>query len=137
MFPIQMTFTVHNADHLNALTAAATGRAAPAAAKIVEAAAAKKSETKPAVATEPAASTTTAAATAAPEPKVEASAPASAAPAELLDKDALTAAVKNAIAKVGRDPVVSLISSYGAAKAGDVDLGKRAEFDAALLALAA
>jgi len=129
MFPV--TITLNTADQLNAVMAALGNPAA----KVVEAAPAKKSEPKAAVATvaatEPAATPSTAAATAAPAPKAETSAPA------ILDKDALTAAVKNAIAKAGRDPVVALISSYGAAKAGDVAIEKRPAFDAALLALAA
>jgi hypothetical protein len=55
----------------------------------------------------------------------------------ILDKDALTTATKAAIAKVGREEVVALIASYGAAKGSEIATEKRAEFDAKLLKLAA
>mgnify|MGYP003542470027 CR=1 FL=1 len=131
MFPV--TITLNTADQLNAVMVALSGGAQMQVTPKADTE--KKSEPKAAVATvaatEPAATPPTAAATAAPAPKAETSAPA------IMDKDALTAAVKNAIAKVGRDPVVALMQSYGVGRAGEVPAEKRVTFDAALLALTA
>lgn len=143
MFPV--TITLNTADQLNAVMAAlGNPHAATVAAAIkpakTEAVAEKKSvekspspaqEQKAVAATESAATVTTAATTAAPEPKAEVS------EVKLLDADELANAVRAAIAKAGRDPVVALLSSYGVKKAGEVEAGKRPEFDAKLIALAA
>lgn len=134
MFPVTMTFTVQNIDQLNAVMATLSGGAQMQVTAEVAAVKKSKPETVAAI-TEPAATPSTAAATAAPAPKVETStAPAA---TSIMDKDALTAAVKNAIAKVGRDPVVALMQSYGVGRAGEVPAEKRVTFDAALLALVA
>lgn len=138
MFPV--TITLKSADELNAVMAALGNAPVATATKttkteaVVEKKSVEKSpppaETKAAV-TESAATVTTAATNDAPATKVDNSAPA------LLDKDALTTATKAAIAKVGRDEVVALIASYGAAKGSEISLHQRAEFDAKLLKLAA
>lgn len=134
MFPISMTLNITNAEQLLAVTNAVAGKLLVGTTETkttAKADTAKKSD----AATSGAGTTTTAAATGAQESKVSNSAPAD--PVVVLDKDALTKAVKDAIAKAGRETVVALISSYGAAKAGDVAAEKRAEFDAKLVALAA
>jgi len=130
MFPV--TITLNNAEQLNAVMAAMNiGNAAIAKASAkTEAVTEKKQEQKAPAATAPAATQATAAATDAPAAKAETS-------AAILDKDALTSATKAAIAKVGREEVVALIASYGAAKGSEIAVEKRAEFDAKLLALAA
>ena len=133
MFPV--TITLNTAEQLHAVMAAMAPEylaAQPTAtAKAAEKPAAKK--TPPAVATETAATQTTAATSVVQEKKEEVSAPAKA----LLTADELTSGVKNAIAKVGRDPVVALLKEFGAAKASEVVADRRPEFDGKLLALAA
>lgn len=134
MFPV--TITLNNAEQLNAVLAALGNAPSQAAAvKPKDQAVAEKKPVAeksppPAAVTEVAATQATAAVADAPAAKVEAS-------VAILDKDALTTATKAAIAKAGRDPVVALIQSYGAAKGSEIALEKRAEFDAKLLALAA
>ena len=140
MFPV--TITLNTADQLNAVmlalggpivgTVETTTSKAPAEKKPVAEKSpppAKNSETTAAV-TATVDTQATAAPAAAPEQKAAPS-------VAILDKDALTAATKAAIAKVGRDDVVALIQSYGAAKGSEIATEKRAEFDAKLLALAA
>jgi hypothetical protein len=138
MFPV--TITLNNADQLNAVmlalggpivgTVETTTAKAPAEKKPVAEKSpppVKNSETVAVTATVD--TQATAAPAAAPEQKAASS-------VAILDKDALTAATKAAIAKVGRDPVVALIQSYGAAKGSEIATEKRAEFDAKLIALA-
>lgn len=140
MFPV--TITLNNADQLNAVLAAMGNPHAATVAAIkpakTEAVAEKKSvekspppaqETKVAV-TESADTATTAATPAVQEQKAETS-------VKLLDADELANAVRAAIAKSGRDPVVALLGVYGVKKAGEVEAAKRPEFDAKLIALAA
>lgn len=105
-----------------------TGVAVPKAAE------AKKQEAAPAASTAPVATQPTAEASAVQDTKAPQSAPAK---VELLSADELASAVKNAIAKVGRDPVVALLTEFGVKKAGEVATEKRADFDAKLIALAA
>lgn len=133
MFPV--TITLNNAEQLNAVLAAMNlgtnvivGQVAE---KTVEKTTAKK--TSPAVVTETAATQTTAATADVREKKAEVSEQVKA----LLTADELTSSVKNAIAKVGRDPVVALLKEFGAAKASEVVADRRPEFDGKLLALAA
>lgn len=133
MFPV--TITLNNAEQLNAVLAAMNlgtnvivGQVAE---KTVEKTTAKK--TSPAVVTETAATQTTAATADVQEKKAEVSEQVKA----LLTADELTSSVKNAIAKVGRDPVVALLKEFGAAKASEVVADRRPEFDGKLLALAA
>jgi hypothetical protein len=129
MFPV--TITLNNADQLNAVLAAmnmtntVVGTVSKTTTKTVDAA-----EKKSSAVTDSAATDTTAATNAAQEQKAGNS-------VAILDKDALTAATKAAIAKAGRDEVVALIASYGAAKGSEIATEKRAEFDAKLLKLAA
>ena len=134
MFPV--TITLNNADQLNAVLAAMNLGTNVIVGQVAEKAAEKPATKKTppvvaAAATEVAATPATAAGTAAQEPKAEASA------AKLLDADELANAVRAAIAKSGRDPVVALLTSYGVKKAGEVEAAKRAEFDVQLIALAA
>jgi hypothetical protein len=139
MFPV--TITLNNADQLNAVmlalggpivgTVETTTAKAPAEKKPVAEKSpppVKNSETAAVTATVD--TQATAAPAAVPEQKAASS-------VAILDKDALTSATKAAIAKVGRDPVVALIQSYGAAKGSEIATEKRAEFDAKLIALAA
>ena len=142
MFPV--TITLNNAEQLNAVITAMhpltnmKGLTKTEVAEITKVIAEKKpvAEKSPPPASETTAATapvdtqTTAAVSDAPAAKVESS-------GAILDKDALTTAIKAAIAKAGRDPVAALIQSYGAAKGSEIALEKRAEFDAKLLALAA
>jgi len=134
MFPV--TITLNTAEQLHAVMAAMAPEylaAQPTAtAKAAEKPAAKK--TPPAVATEAANTQTTAATSVVQEKKDEVSAPAT---KPLLTADELTSGVKNAIAKVGRDPVVALLKEFGAAKASEVVADRRPEFDDKLLALVA
>ena len=134
MFPISITLNVTNAEQLLAVTNAVSGKSSVGTAETKTSAKADTAK-KPDAVTAPADTQSTAAATGAQESKATNSAPPDI-KYEILGKDALTAAVKNAIAKSGRDPVVALIQSYGAAKAGDVPEEKRREFDAKLLGLA-
>lgn len=137
MFP--MTVTLHNADQLNAVLASmnigANVIVGQVAEKVAKEPAAKKTPPvqNTSAATEAANTQATAATTAVQEKKEEVSAPAKA----LLTADELTSGVKNAIAKVGRDPVVALLKEFGAAKASEVVADRRPEFDGKLLALAA
>ena len=136
MFPV--TITLNNADQLNAVLAAMNitnvivGQVAE---KVAKDPAAKNTPPvqNTGAATEAAGTQTTAATTDVQEKKEEVSAPAKA----LLTADELTSSVKNAIAKVGRDPVVALLKEFGAAKASEVVADRRPEFDGKLLALAA
>ena len=137
MFPV--TITLNNAEQLNAVLAAmnlgTNAIVGQVAEKTVEKTTAKKTPPvqNTSAATETANTQATAATTAAQEKKEEVSAPAKA----LLTADELTSSVKNAIAKVGRDPVVALLKEFGAAKASEVVADRRPEFDGKLLALAA
>lgn len=133
MFPV--TITLNNAEQLNAVLAAMNLGTNVIVGQVAEKAAEKTTakKTPPAVATETVDTQATAATTDAQEKKAEVSEQVKA----LLTADELTSSVKNAIAKVGRDPVVALLKSYGAAKASEVAADKRPEFDVKLLALAA
>lgn len=135
MFPVTITLTT--ADQLNAVMSALGNTVkAPVPEKKSEPnspppVAKEEPKAAPVAATESVATATTAEVSAAPATKAEVSEPA------IIDKDALATATKAAIAKVGRDAVVELIKSYGAAKGSEIATEKRAEFDAKLLALAA
>ena len=76
---------------------------------------------------------TTAATSAVQEKKVESSVEKPAA----MSADERASTVKAAIAKVGRDPVVALLTEFGAKKASEIDADRLPAFDVKLNALAA
>jgi len=84
-------------------------------------------------ATTPAGTGTTAATSAVQEKKVESSVEKPAA----MSADERASTVKAAIAKVGRDPVVALLTEFGAKKASEIDADRLPAFDVKLNALAA
>ena len=140
MFPMQITLNVTNLDQLAALAAISGGDPTKKVTKATDTCASHKSadtkaETakKSDAATANAGTQTTAATADVQEKKAESSGGSKPA---AMTADERSAKVKAAIAKSGRDMVVSLLQKYGAAKASEVAADKLPAFDDELCALA-